>query len=181
MSLLLVMLLLKLTIFANKVHFRGVRGVTFCDIFAQTCPIGHRSTWQEEDKNLHVHHKWACNMTCSFCEPNFLLTKSRNTWSLTAVMCQTAIDTTAFDEAIILIIKTIMMIIVIMMNWRFEKASTKQPFLTCGIAQPPHAFKQWTPWGFNHRHYHHCHCHHQDNWQGYFIWPYRFLQSPSAS
>ena len=55
-------------------------------------------------------------MTCNFCEPNFLLTKSRNTQSLTAVMCQTAIDTTAFDEAIILIIKTIMMIIVIMMN-----------------------------------------------------------------
>ena len=37
-SLLLVMLLVKLTISVNKMHFRGVRGVTFCDILAQTCP-----------------------------------------------------------------------------------------------------------------------------------------------
>ena len=37
-SLLLVMLLVKLTISVNKMRFRGVRGVTFCDILAQTCP-----------------------------------------------------------------------------------------------------------------------------------------------
>ena len=38
-----------------------------------------------EKENLHVHQKWPC--TCKFCEPNFLLTKTRNTWSLTAVNC----------------------------------------------------------------------------------------------
>ena len=37
-ALLLVMVLVKLTILVNKVHFRGVRGVTICDFLAQTSP-----------------------------------------------------------------------------------------------------------------------------------------------
>ena len=34
----LVMVLVKLTILVNKVHFRSVRGVTICDFLAQTSP-----------------------------------------------------------------------------------------------------------------------------------------------
>ena len=37
-ALLLVMVLVKLTILVNKVHFRGVRGAAYRGIFAQICP-----------------------------------------------------------------------------------------------------------------------------------------------
>ena len=47
------MVMVKLTILVNKVHFWGVRG----------------GVKTGEKENLHVHQKWAC--TCNFCEPNF--------------------------------------------------------------------------------------------------------------
>ena len=48
-------------------HFLGVRGVKFCDIFAQTCPWEWLRLGKKE--NLLFHQKLAWNS--NFCEPNF--------------------------------------------------------------------------------------------------------------
>ena len=48
-------------------NFLGVRGVTFCDIFALICPW---EWWRlRRKKNLLFHQKWAWNS--NFCELNF--------------------------------------------------------------------------------------------------------------
>ena len=45
-------------------------------------PMGVVKTGGKE--NLHVHQKWAC--TCNFCEPNFVLTKTRNIYISTELL-----------------------------------------------------------------------------------------------
>ena len=50
--------------------------------FCPNMPLGVVKTGKKE--NLHVHKKWAC--TCNFCEPNFVLTKTRNIYISTELL-----------------------------------------------------------------------------------------------